>query len=194
MTGTVRCHCEGALFATEAISNPAGRWLRFVRLTKYGQDLQDKQDCFYGAAVELPLAVIARECSLRPKQSPIRQGDGFTSYAITKYGHDLQDKQDCFYGVVFVLPLAVIARERSLRPKQSPIRQGDGFVSLAMTGTARCHCEGALFVTEAISNPAWRWLRFTRHDRHRQVSLRGSIICDRSNLQSGREMASFHSP
>jgi len=78
---------------------------------------------------------------LRPKQSPIRQGDGFTSYAITKYGHDLQDKQDCFYGAAVELPLAVIARERSLRPKQSPIRQGDGFVSLTMTGTARCHCE-----------------------------------------------------
>jgi len=121
MTGTARCHCEGAFFATEAISNPAGRWLRFVRLTKYGQDLQDKQDCFYGAAVELPLAVIAKERPLRPKQSPIRQGDGFTSYAITKYGQDLQDKQDCFYGAAVELPLAVIARERSLRPKQSPL-------------------------------------------------------------------------
>ena len=115
MTGTARCHCERALFATEAISNPAGRWLRFVRLTKYGQDLQDKQDCCYG--------------------------------------------------VVFVLPLAVIARERSLRPKQSPTRPGDGFVSLAMTGTARCHCGGALFATEAISNPAGRWLHFVRHNK-----------------------------
>jgi len=81
---------------TEAISNPAGRWLRFVRLTKYGQDLQDKRDCFYGAAVELPLAVIAKERPLRPKQSPSRQGDSFTSYAMTEYGQDLQDKQDCF--------------------------------------------------------------------------------------------------
>ncbi len=29
------------------------------------------------------------------------------------------------------------------------------------------HCERAFFATEAISNPAGRWLRFARHDRCR---------------------------
>ena len=49
-------------------------------MTEYGQDLQDKQDCYCGAAVSLPLAVIARERPLRPEQSPSRQGDGFTEF------------------------------------------------------------------------------------------------------------------
>ena len=69
-------------------------------------------------------AVIARERSLRPKQSPIRQGDGFALLAMKGAGREMASQTRLS---------AVIARERSLRPKQSPIRQGDGFALLLIT-------------------------------------------------------------
>jgi len=83
----------------------------------------------------MPQVVNARERLLRPKQSPTWPEDGFASFAMT-------------------MPQGVIARERPLRPKQSPTWPEDGFASLAMTIATRCHCEGALFATEAISNLA----------------------------------------
>ena len=39
------------------------------------------------------------------------------------------------------------------------------FLKIVITQHSR-HCESAFFATKAISNPAGRWLRFTRHDRH----------------------------
>jgi len=66
----------------------------------------------------VPQGIIARERSLRPKQSPTWPEDGFASFAMT-------------------MPQGVIARERPLRPKQSPTWPEDGFASFAMTGASR---------------------------------------------------------
>ena len=81
---------------------------------------------------------------MRLKQSPIRQGDGFTSFAMT--------------GIVGRW-LHFVRHDR--------YRSGDGFVVLLLMTSfeqhfvkmpARRHCEGAFFATEAISNTTGRWV------------------------------------
>ena len=78
-----------------------------------------------GAGREMALqarlsAVIARERSVRPKQSPIRQGDGFAEFPLREA--NMQAMASASYVMALQARLsAVIARERSLRPKQSPL-------------------------------------------------------------------------
>ena len=99
-------HCDGAFFATEAISNPSRRWLRCAR-----HDRQRWRDgvaalAMTGTSGEMaslrspcqatvrrwlhaPLpSVIAMERSLRQKQSPTRLGDGVAAVAMTGTGQE----------------------------------------------------------------------------------------------------------
>ena len=79
-------HCDGAFFATEAISNPSRRWRRCAR-----HDRQRWRDGVAAVAMEgnnqemasCPLSsVIAMERSSRQKQSPTRLGDGVAALAM----------------------------------------------------------------------------------------------------------------
>ena len=65
------------------------------------------------------------------------------------------------------------------------------YVKLIVITQHNRHCERAFFATEAISNPAGRWLRFARHDRCRSrdgfaSSPRESVRCGRSSLYLDR--------
>ncbi len=121
-------------------------------------------------------AVIARERPLRPKQSPTRQGDGYAEFTLGAANvpdMTITTGRHC-EGAFFATEAIPNPARRWLRfARHDRCRQGDGYAEFtlsaanvpAMTGTARCHCEGAPVATEAIPNPARRWLRFARHDR-----------------------------
>ena len=160
-----RRHCEGTFFATEAISNTAGRWLHFVRHDRY------------------------------------RSGDGFVVLLLmTQFEQHfvkMPARRHC-EGAFFATEAISNPAGRWLHfVRNDRYRSGDGFVELLFMTyfeqhfvkiPARRHCEGALFATEAISNPAGRWLHFVRHDRYRS----GDGFTSFAMTGIGREMASLY--
>jgi len=131
-------HCEGAPVATEAIPNPSGRWLRFSRHDR------------------------------------CRQGDGFAEFTLSEANVPAMTGtagRHCEGAPVATEAIPNPAGRWLRFARHDSCRQGNGYEEFtlseanvpAMTGTARCHCEGAPVATEAISSSAGRWLCCTDH-------------------------------
>jgi hypothetical protein len=138
-------------------------------------------------------AVIARERILRPKQSPRCQRSlrGSVLCDRSKLHAASGHCEEAYFATEAISTLpAVIARERTCDRSKAPCCQrslrGSVLRDRSNLHVASGHCEGAYFPTEANSMlPAViareRTLRPKQSPRC-QRSLRGSALCDRSNL------------